>query len=365
MQISPFTTKKETEILKEEILSEIGRVIDSGQFIMGPDVKEFEKEVAQYLGVKYAVGVNSGTDALVIALRAAGIGKGDEVIVPSFTFFATAESVEQVGGIPVFVDVEADTYNMDINLLEDKVTDKTKAIIPVHLYGHSVDMEPLINLAEKHNLKVVEDVAQAFGADYKGDKTGTIGDAGCFSFFPTKNLGAYGDGGLIVTNDEEIYETVKMLRVHGAKKKYHNETVGYNSRLDSIQAAILRVKLKRIDEWNDGRRRVDQKYKKLLSEVKSIILPDEKDYTRHVYHQYTIRVLDGKRDELQQYLKEQGIGSMIYYPTPVHRLPLYDSDLNLPNTEKLASEVLSLPIYPHLSEKDIEVVADVIKKFYS
>ncbi|MFC3039875.1 DegT/DnrJ/EryC1/StrS family aminotransferase [Virgibacillus xinjiangensis] len=363
MKIPPFTTEEETKLLKPEIMQEIARVIDSGQFIMGPDVKTFETEVAEYLGSKHAIGVNSGTDALVIGLLAAGVGEGDEVITTSFTFFATAEAISQVGATPVFVDVEQDTYNMDVSLITEKITEKTKAIIPVHLYGHAVDMKPLMKIANKFDLKVIEDVAQAFGSLYQYKKVGSIGDIGCYSFFPTKNLGAYGDGGLITTDNDEIAEKAKMLRVHGAKKKYRNEILGFNSRLDSIQAAILRVKLRRIDEWNEGRRRVDQGYKKLLSDVKGVILPSEQSYTTHVYHQYTTRVLDGKRDELQEHLKERGIGSMVYYPVPVHKLPLYDFDLELPNTNKLAEEVLSLPIFPHMNEEKIETVANAIKEY--
>ncbi|MDQ0352761.1 dTDP-4-amino-4,6-dideoxygalactose transaminase [Alkalibacillus filiformis] len=362
-QIPPFTTAEETKLLKKEIMQEIERVIDSGQFILGPDVKNLEKEVAEYLNVKYAIGLNSGTDALIIALRALDIQEGDEVIVPSFTFFATAEAVEHVGATPVFIDVDESTYNIDISLMENLITKKTKAIIPVHLFGHAVNMDPLMEIANNYNLIVIEDVAQAFGGEYKGQKTGSIGHIGCFSFFPTKNLGAYGDGGLIVTDDEEIYEMASMLRAHGSKKKYHNELVGYNSRLDSIQAAILRVKLNSIEEWNEGRRRVDQQYKELLSDLDGIILPTEMGGTKHVYHQFTIRVLNGKRDKLQAYLKEQGIGTMVYYPTPVHKLPLYNSSIKLPISEMLADEVLSLPMYPHLSIDEINKIGHIIKRF--
>ncbi|WP_281974584.1 DegT/DnrJ/EryC1/StrS family aminotransferase [Halobacillus litoralis] len=365
MKIPPFTTEEETKILKPEIMKEIERVIDSGQFIMGPDVKSFEAEVADYLGAKHAIGVNSGTDALVIGLLAAGIGEGDEVITTSFTFFATAEAISQVGAIPVFVDIEEDTYNIDVSLIREKISSKTKAIIPVHLYGQAVDMGPLLSLAEEYKLKVIEDVAQAFGSLYKDNKVGTIGDVGCYSFFPTKNLGAYGDGGLITTNDDKIAETAKMLRVHGAKKKYHNEILGFNSRLDSIQAAILRVKLRKIDEWNEGRRRVDQLYKKYLGDVSGIKLPTEKEYTMHVHHQYTTTIIKGNRDELQSHLKENGIGSMVYYPIPVHKLPLYDYDLDLPVTNKIADKVLSLPIYPHMSEEQIIEVSKVVKEYFS
>ncbi|RPF54211.1 DegT/DnrJ/EryC1/StrS family aminotransferase [Aquisalibacillus elongatus] len=360
MNIPLFTTEEETKLLKEEILNEVERVIDSGKFIMGPDVTEFENEVSTYLGIKHAIGVNSGTDALVIGLKAAGIGVGDEVITTSFTFFATAEAISQVGAKPVFVDVEEDSYNIDVSLIEKQVNENTKAVIPVHLYGHAVDMDPLMNIADKYDLKIVEDVAQAFGSDYKGSKVGTIGDVGCFSFFPTKNLGAYGDGGLITTNSDEIAEIAKMLRVHGSKKKYHNEILGFNSRLDSIQAAILRVKLRRIDEWNEGRKRVANKYIEILDGNENVVLPKSKYYTNHVFHQFTIRVKNGMRDSLQNHLKDEGISTMIYYPVPVHELPLYNHDINLPITNKLKDDALSLPIYPHMSDEIVEKVVSKI-----
>lgn len=342
-----------------EYIKAIEEVLKSAQFIMGPNVKAFEEEVASYLGVKYAIGVNSGTDALVIALKAAGIKEGDEVITTPFTFFATAESITAVGATPVFVDIDERTFNINPGLIKEAVTKRTKAVLPVHLYGQAADMDPIMDLAADYGLKVIEDTAQAFGGEYKGRKLGTIGHVGCYSFFPSKTLGAFGDGGLIATNDDEVAETARMLRVHGSRKKYYNETVGYNSRLDEIQAAVLRVKLPRIDEANEARRRAAHRYNELLRDVSCIITHFEDTRAKHVYHQYTIRVLNGKRDELQQYLADRGIGTMVYYPVPVHKLPIYEESAPvLPVAERLSNEVLSLPIWPNIGE---EVQGEVVR----
>ncbi|HHV04793.1 MAG TPA: DegT/DnrJ/EryC1/StrS family aminotransferase [Bacteroidales bacterium] len=344
-----------------EYMKAIEEVLKSAQFIMGPNVKAFEEEVAGYLGVKHAIGVNSGTDALVIALKALGIGEGDEVITTPFTFFATAESITAVGATPVFVDIDESTFNIDPSLIKQAMTKRTKAILPVHLYGQAADMDPIMELAATYGLKVIEDTAQAFGGDYKGRKLGTIGHVGCFSFFPSKTLGAFGDGGLIATDDDEVAEKARMLRVHGSKKKYYNETVGYNSRLDEIQAAVLRVKLPRIDQANEARRMAAQRYNELLRDVSGIITPYEDERAKHVYHQYTIRVLNGKKDELQQYLADRGIGTMVYYPVPVHKLPIYkDHAPELPVAERLSGEVLSLPIWPDIAEEVQGEVAEGI-----
>lgn len=352
----------EIEALWDELMAAIQGVLKSGQFIMGPNVKAFEQEAAAYLGVKHAVGVNSGTDALVIALRAAGIGPGAEVITTPFTFFATAEAVSQVGATPVFVDIDPRTFNINPELIEPAITPRTSAILPVHLYGQAADMDPIMELAEKYNLNVIEDTAQAFGGEYKGRKLGTIGDAGCFSFFPSKNLGAFGDGGLIATNDDEIAEKARMLRVHGAKKKYYNEVIGYNSRLDEIQAAILRVKLPHIDEWNEARRQAAYSYNKLLKDVPGVVTPYEAPYARHVYHQYTIRLPGGMRDNVKQFLADQGIGTMVYYPVPVHRLPAYAGyNYSLAEAEKAAGEVLSLPIWPKILEETQSRITKVLE----
>ncbi len=341
----------EISALWDELQVAIQNVLRSGQFIMGPNVTAFEAEVESYLGVKHAVAMNSGTDALYIALRALGVSAGDEVITTPFTFFATAEAISHVGATPVFVDIDPVTYNIDPALIESAITPHTKAIIPVHLFGHPADMDPILEVAARHGLKVIEDVAQAFGAEYKGRKAGTLGHAGTFSFFPTKNLGAYGDGGLLATDDDEVAELARKLRAHGSLHKYQNELVGYNSRLDELQAAILRVKLPHVDEWNLGRRRVAETYRHLLRDLPGIVLPTEQPGVRHVYHQFTLRVLGGRRAELKDRLEKAGIGTMVYYPIPVHRLPVYGQAANsFPVAEVASAQVLSLPIWAQLGE---------------
>jgi dTDP-4-amino-4,6-dideoxygalactose transaminase len=354
----------EIDSIWDELQEALHRVIRDTQFIMGPDVKAFEQEVAEYLGVKHAVGLNSGTDALILGVYALGIKPGDEVITTPFTFFATGEAVSHFHATPVMVDIDPKTFNLDVAQIEAKITPKTKAILPVHLYGHSADMDPIMELAERHNLVVLEDVAQAFGSEYKGRKAGTIGHGGAFSFFPSKNLGCFGDGGLFVTNDDAVAETVRMLRVHGARKKYYNEVVGVNSRLDTVQAAVLRVKLPHIDAWNDGRRAAAERYNELLADVPGIVAPTAADYTRHVYHQYTVRVLDGKRDHAQKQLGAEDIGSFVYYPVPMHKLPVY-KDLPvgpLPHSEQAAAEALSLPIWPTITLDTQRRVVDALAR---
>lgn len=358
MDLSP-----EISSLWEELQVAIQGVLRTGKFIMGPNVKAFEEEVARYLGVKHAIGLNSGTDALVIALRALGVGPGDEVITTPFTFFATAEAISHVGANPVFVDVDPVTFNIEPARIEPAITPRTKAIVPVHLFGHPCDMDPILEVARRYGLKVIEDVAQAFGAEYKGKKTGTLGDAGAFSFFPSKNLGAYGDGGLLATNDDNVAEMTRMLRAHGSKEKYYNQMVGYNSRLDELQAAILRVKLKYVDEWNDARRRVADTYTRLLDGVPDIITPACSGNVRSVYHQYTVRVQRGRRNSVQEYLAQAGVQTMVYYPRPVHLLPACGMwKASLPVAEQLATEVLSIPIWPQLSLEDQEWIVSQIRE---
>jgi dTDP-4-amino-4,6-dideoxygalactose transaminase len=348
--IPMLDSKPQYATLKPSIQDAVNRVLQSGQFIMGPEVRAFEREVARYLNTRYTIGVNSGTDALFISLHALGVGPGDEVITTPFTFFATAEAISHVGATPVFVDIDPRTFNLDTELIEEKITPRTKAILPVHLFGHGVDMAPILALAEKYDILILEDVAQAFGGKYRGRKLGTIGDIGAFSFFPSKNLGACGDGGLIATNDSKVAELARMLRVHGAKEKYRNEVVGYNSRLDELQAAILRVKLPYLDQWNAQRRRIAERYNELLEDLPDIATPIEAAYTEHVYHQYTIRILNRKRDQVQRQLAEAGFGTMIYYPISVHKLPVYETvPYSLPRSSEAASEVLSLPVWPQLS----------------
>lgn len=354
---------QETQKLGETILEAVRGVIESGQFIMGPNVRAFEEEMAAYLGAKHAVALNSGTDALVIALRAAGIGSGDEVITTPFTFFATAEAISQVGAVPVFVDIDPSTFNLDPERVERAVTERTKAILPVHLYGQGAEMDRLMPIAQRHRLLVIEDVAQGMGGEYLGKKLGTFGDAGCFSFFPTKNLGAYGDGGMLVTDSDEIAAQALMLRAHGSKKKYFNEMVGYNSRLDEMQAAILRVKLPHLDEWNEGRYQAALRYQELLADAEGIVTPFIDPKAKHVFHQYTVRVRAGRRDELQRRLAEADIATMIYYPVPLHRLPMYhDPQLALRLAEHAAEEALSLPIWPGIPQAVQERVARAIRE---
>jgi len=347
--------------IKDEIDAAVHSTLESGHFILGPAVSRFEETIAAYLGVDHAIGLASGTDALVLALRALNIGAGDEVIIPSYTFFATAGTVMSVGATPVFVDIDPISYEMDVTQIEDRITPRTKAIIPVHLYGHPAEMNPIMELARSHGLKVIEDNAQAFGATYLGRKTGSIGDIGCLSFFPTKNLGAFGDGGMVVTNDATLAERMRMLRTHGWKKKYYSEEVGYNSRLDALQAAILQAKFPHADPWNEKRREIAKRYSEHLTSP-GVVLPVECEWGRHVYHLYVIR--SAKRDELQVFLKQKGIASEVYYPLPPHlSIPCKKfgyKDGDFPHAEKAARETLALPLYPELTiEQQDEVIRAV------
>ena len=321
MSIPMADLKAQYLAIRGEIDAAVQRVIENSQFILGPEVEAFEKEMACYCGTSYAIGVASGTEALQLALLACGIGPGDEVITTPFTFIATAEAITQCGAVPVFVDIDPVTYNIDPGLIEAGITPRTRCILPVHLYGHPADMDTIMKVAKKHNLKVIEDCAQALGAQYtKQSRVGSLGDAGCLSFFPSKVLGAYGDGGMVVTSDAQVAEKLKMLRNHGARQKYYHLVPGFNSRLDGLQAAILRVKLKYLDRWNEARRRVAQRYNELLAGL-PVTTPYESPDVYHVYHQYTIRVQ--QRDALAAYLKERGIGTMVYYPVPLHLQGLY------------------------------------------
>lgn len=361
MNIPVLDLKPQYRAHKEEMSEAIARVLESGQFILGPDVRLLEEEVATYLGVKHAIGVNSGTDALIIGLRAAGIGKGDEVIATPFSFFATAESISNVGAKPIFADIDPKSYNIDPEEIKAKITPQTKGIMPVHLYGRPAAMGQIMDIAHQYGLKVIEDCAQSFGARYGAKYTGTIGHVGAFSFFPSKNLGAYGDGGMIVTDDNQMADLARMLRVHGTIRRYQNEMLGYNSRLDSIQAAILRVKLKYIDEWNEARRKVAKNYNRLLAGVSGIIIPEVVE--DHVFNQYTIRFTNGKRDRVKEYLASIGISSMIYYPVSQNQLPVYKGQYPaLRWSDLLAGEVLSLPIWPEIEEKTMSIVVQGIKK---
>lgn len=356
MNIPFFDLKMQYSEIKDEIDSAISNVLSSGNFIMGDQCKAFEMEFSSYINTEYSFGVGSGTFALFLALKAVGIGKGDEVITVPNSFVATAYSISQNGATPVFVDID-DTYNIDPSKIEEKITDKTKAILPVHLYGHPADMKPIMEIAEKHDLKVIEDVAQANGSEYKKRKAGSLGHVSAFSFYPTKNMGAYGDSGMISTNDEEIAEKIELLRNYGQTKKYHHKIIGFNSRLDEIQAAILRVKLRKLDKWNESRRRIAKLYGELLQNA-DVTLPSERKDSKHVYYLYVIR--SNKRDKLQSWLKANGIGTMIYYPIPIHLQKAYKGvyKREYPITEKFSKEILSLPMYPELSPENIRKITD-------
>jgi len=338
--------------------------VRSGQYINGPNVKAFEKELAAYVGAKHAIGLNSGTDALHLALRALDIGPGDEVITVPFTFVATTEAIGIVGATPVFVDIDPVTYNMDPMEVEAKITPRTKAILPVHLYGQPADMDTLMAIAAKHGLHVIEDCAQAIGATLNGKQVGTFGTVGCFSFFPSKNLGAYGDGGACVTDDPELAARITALRGHGGRVKYHHEELGVNSRLDEVQAAVLRVKLPHLDSWNEARREVARRYNELLKEIPGVVTPEELSGTVPVYHQYTIRLRD--RDGVQESLKVQGVQSMVYYPVPLHLQKVHDKlgcqSGDFPISERAAREVLSLPIFPEITLEQQQSVADALRR---
>lgn len=351
------------QALKPEIDGAIQDVLNKTHFILGENVKTLETEMAEYLGCNHAIGCASGTDALHLALLALGIGPGDEVITTPFTFIATAEAIAYVGATPVFVDIDQVSFNLDVNEVREAITDKTRAIMPVHLFGHACEITDLQALCREHNLKLIEDCAQSTGGKYGQQFTGTFGDAGCFSFFPSKNLGAFGDGGLVTTNSDEVAARIRMYRHHGSKKQYVHEEIGVNSRLDEIQAAILRQKLPHIDEFNAGRRRVANRYFEQLKDY-SVQLPSEAENVYHVYHQYTL--LTHKRQEIQTALKENDIASAIYYPIPLHQQEaitrVSKQPDNLTVTQNVCEQCLSLPIYPELPDDNIDQICEVIKK---
>ncbi|MDQ3817292.1 MAG: DegT/DnrJ/EryC1/StrS family aminotransferase, partial [Acidobacteriota bacterium] len=358
--------KAQYEAIGREIDDAIKGVLLSTEFVLGKPVRSLEEQVASYCECRFGIGMASGTDALRLALAALGVGPGDEVITTPFTFIATGNTISHTGAKPVFIDIDPRTFNLDPGLLEAAITPKTKAVIPVHLFGQPADMDPILRAADRHHLSIIEDAAQAIGAHYKGKRVGGFGEVGCFSFYPTKNLGAYGDGGLVVTNDAGIAEKIDVLRRHGGKKKYYAEVLGFNSRLDSIQAAILSVKLKHLDDWNDARRNVAGRYNEMLKDS-PVTVPYQSPDSHHVFHQYTIRAQ--QRDALAAHLHEQGIGSMIYYPVPLHLQPLYSGlgygEGSLPHAERAAREVLSLPMYPELTEGQQAAVAKAIREFYA
>ncbi|MGZ5031482.1 MAG: DegT/DnrJ/EryC1/StrS family aminotransferase [Methylobacter sp.] len=347
--------------IKDEIEQGLAETIENCSFILGPNVQAFEKEAADYLGVKHAIAVASGTDALHLALIAQGIGAGDEVITTAFTFIATAEAIKYVGAVPVFVDIDPKTFNISPEAIEKAITPKTKAVMPVHLFGQPADMTAIKQLCDQHNLKLIEDCCQSFGATINGKQTGAIGHAAGFSFFPSKNLGAFGDGGLVVTNSDDTAKQLKMLHNHGSDIRYYHDVIGYNSRLDEMQAVILRAKLKRIDQYNEGRRHVGRLYSELMADL-PLITPFEDGLGEHVFHQYTL--LCDRRDEVMKALQEKQIACAVYYPVPLHRQNVFKeeySSVSLPVTESVAANCFSLPICPFLTDDSVREIVSVIR----
>ena len=375
MKVSLLNLKLQYQGIREEVLKEIGKICDNQSFILGENVKALEQEIAEYCNAKFAIGVASGTDAILLPLMAVGIAPGDRVITTPYTFFATAGSIARLNAMPVFVDVEPDTYNIDPDKLEHVIKKQSaaqrarlKAIIPVHLYGQCAEMEPIIKISKKYKLAVIEDAAQTIGATYKGKMAGSIGDFGSLSFYPSKNLGGFGDGGMVTTNNEKLAEKVRILRVHGSKPKYYHKMVGINSRLDELQAAVLRIKLKHLEAWTNKRIERAERYDTLFKHaglLDIVSLPVRRAYNRHVFNQYIVRVK--KRDALRNYLAKEGIGTEIYYPVPLHLQQCFKylgyKKGDFPASEKAARETLALPIYPELTKEEQEYVVDRIAYF--
>jgi dTDP-4-amino-4,6-dideoxygalactose transaminase len=375
MKVPFFDLIPQFNSIQEEIRPALDEVFKTQQFILGPQVEALEQTIARYCQTRYAVGVASGSDALLLSLMALEIGVGDEVILPPFTFFATAGAVSRVGAIPVFADIDPETCNIDPSKIEEKITPRTKAFIPVHLYGQCADMGPILQVAKAKKIRVIEDAAQALGAEYRahpntsGSRAGAMGDVGCFSFFPTKNLGAFGDAGMVVTNDDHLADRIRLLRVHGSHPKYFHQFIGINSRLDALQGAILAAKFKHLEKWTGERQKRAARYQLLLQHVvhnSGLRLPTIQHENRHIFHQYVIRT--PKRDRLRQFLAQEGVGTEIYYPIPLHMQECF-SFLNyrpgdFPVSEKAAEETLALPIFPELTEEQQDFVVDRIKAFY-
>jgi len=357
--------KSQHRSLREDLWRVWDEVLDSAGFIGGSPVEQFEKAFAAFCETKHAVGVGNGTDALLLALKALGIGRGDEVIVPANSFVATAAGVVHAGATPVFVDIDPRTYNIDVNQIENHISPQTKAIIPVHLYGQPADISPVLELAKLYGLKVIEDAAQAHGALYHGRRAGSMGDAACFSFYPGKNLGACGDGGAVVTNDPDLAQSLRRLREHGGIRKYEHDVVGYNSRLDSLQAAALHIKLGFLDQRNEMRRRHAESYRELLSDITGIVTPFVLSGVTSVYHLYVIRVETGSRTDLQDYLKDHGVQTLIHYPIPIHRTRAFAEfrKHDCPIAEEYAERILSLPMYPELETSQLEYIAGLLSDF--
>jgi len=372
--IPPVDLTEQFKQIQAEVNAAVTQVLAAGQYINGPIVQSFTEAFGQYVGTDHCIVCNSGTDALYLALRALNIGPGDEVITSPFTFIATAEVISAVGATPVFVDIDPDTFNIDITRIAAAITPRTRAIIPVHLFGHPVDMGPILDLASRHQLAVVEDCAQATGAQWQGKSVGSLSHVGCFSFFPTKNLGGCGDGGAITTNDPALADTMTMLREHGSRVRYHHEAIGVNSRLDSVQAAILAIKLRYLDQWNQQRAAVAQRYDALLSDVEGVVRPQAPNFGQSVWNQYTLRIVgstaDGQeRNHIQQKMREAGVICMVYYPIPLHLQPVYESlgykPGDLPQAEAASHQVLSLPMFPELDAARQDTVVATLKQVLS
>ena len=366
MKINLLDLQAQYKTIKEEIDNAIHQVLDSSVYILGPNVKKLENSIAEYTGVKHGIGVANGTDALLLALEAIGIQPGDEVITTPFTFFASAETTSVLGATPVFADILPDSLCINPEEIEKCITERTKAIIPVHIFGQMCDMDKIMDIARKYNLFVIEDCAQAIGAEYKGRRAGSIGDIGTYSFFPTKNLGGYGDGGMVVTNNDELAERVKLLRAHGAKEKYTYVAIGHNSRLDELQAAILNVKFKYINQWNEARNIKAKIYNDLISGSK-LVTPTELSGNKHIYHMYVVQSY--RRDEIIAFLKENGIFTGVYYPLPVHLRQVYEylgyREGDLPVAEDACKKTFALPLYPEIELEKQEYVVDKIKEFFN
>jgi dTDP-4-amino-4,6-dideoxygalactose transaminase len=362
----PFVDlKSEHNALREELRKVWNEALDNASFVGGAPVENFEKAFAEFCEVKHAVGVGNGTDGLVLALKALQIGKGDEVITAANSFVATAEAIVHSGATPVFVDIDPKTYNIDVHRIEEQITPLAKAIIPVHLYGQPADMHPILEIARRYGLRVIEDAAQAHGARYHGRRAGSIGDVACFSFYPAKNLGACGDGGAVVTNDRTVADTVRRLRDHGGLQKYEHDIVGYNSRLDSLQAAILHIKLRDLDRRNAMRQQHAQTYEELLSCIPGIVTPFVADGIMSVNHLYVIRAEKGHRNDLQRYLKDRGVQTGVHYPTPIHRTKAFSSfrTCDCPVAEKYSEKILSLPMYPEMERHQMQYIVELIDEY--
>jgi dTDP-4-amino-4,6-dideoxygalactose transaminase len=366
-----FDISRQHQALEREIAAAMVKVCSSGKFILGPDVIELEAATAKYCEAKHAISCASGSDALLLALMAFDIGPGDEVICPSYTFFATASAVARLGATPIFVDIDPKTFNLDVGLVADEITPHTKAILPVHLYGQCVDMEPLMALAKQHGIRVIEDSCQAIGSEYKGKRTGALGDIACFSYYPTKNLGAYGDGGMLTTDDDALADKLRLLRGHGMQPRYYHQLIGINSRLDSLQAAVLNIKLPHLDTWTTARQERAQRYTEAFTQAgltDVLELPTVAPERRHVWNQYIVRVSGGKRDELRTFLAERKVGTEIYYPVPLHQQACFQylgcATGTLPETERAAVETLALPIFPELTIDEQRTVVEQIGAFF-